>query len=135
MALIEWDDSLSVGVQEIDAQHTELVKILNQLNDTMVHGQDPVRVQALLGSLVSHTREHFAAEEAMMAMAGYPHLEEHRQQHCELIRKVETCLARFERGETGLSLHLMNFLRDWLKIHILVQDKAYGSSLNGHSVD
>lgn len=129
MPLIEWDDNLSVGVQEIDAQHTAMIEILNELHDTMMRGQDHDQTRSLLHRLVSHTHEHFAAEEAMMEAAGYSRLEEHREQHRELIRKIAIYVGRFERGETTLNLYLMDFLRDWLKIHILEADKAYGLSI------
>lgn len=128
MPLIEWEDNLSVGVQEIDAQHKVMIGILNELNDSMMLGQPRDKTKSLLHRLVSHAREHFAAEEAMMGETGYLRLEEHREQHRELIRKILIYVGRFERGEATLNLYLMDFLRDWLKIHILEEDKAYGLS-------
>lgn len=132
MPLIEWDDNLSVGVQEIDAQHTEMIEILNELHDSLVREQTHDQTTALLYKLVSHTHEHFAAEEAMMAATDYPRLAEHREQHVELIRKIVIYVGRFERGETTLNHLLVDFLRDWLRIHILKDDKAYGLSIQEH---
>lgn len=132
MPLIKWDDNLSVGVQEIDVQHTEMIEILNELHDAMVRGQAHDQTTSLLHRLVSHTHEHFAAEEAMMAATGYPQLDEHREQHRELIRKIAIYVGRFERCETTLNYLLVDFLRDWLRIHILKDDKAYGLSIKDH---
>ena len=33
MSLIQWDDSYSVGVAELDAQHQRLIQMINELND------------------------------------------------------------------------------------------------------
>jgi len=38
MALFDWNDQLSVGVAEIDKQHQELVKLINDLHEAMREG-------------------------------------------------------------------------------------------------
>jgi hemerythrin len=88
----------------------------------------------LLRSLLAYTRDHFSAEEAMMASARYPGLAAHREKHRELTRKVEEFAARFERGEVTLNVQLLNFLRDWLTKHIEGTDREYGPWMNEHGV-
>jgi hemerythrin len=134
MALIAWSDKLSVGVESIDAQHGLLVAILNELHDAMLRGHGKDLTEPLLRDLVAHTRDHFSAEEAMMATVDYPGLAEHRAQHLELTTKVESYVARFARGDITLNLHLVNFLRDWLTNHIRNEDRAYSSSMIAHGM-
>lgn len=38
MALIEWTPALEVGLEEMDRQHRQLVKILNELHQAMQAG-------------------------------------------------------------------------------------------------
>ncbi len=134
VALITWSDKFSVGVAAIDAQHSVLVDTLNELHDAMLTGQAKGMTEPLLRNLLAYTRNHFSAEEAMMARAGYPGLEEHRIRHRDLTRQVEGYVARFERGEATVNLHLMHFLRDWLTHHILEEDRDYGPCLNAHGM-
>lgn len=130
MALMTWNKSYSVGVQTIDSQHTVLFDILNDLHAAMLKGQAQSLTGPLLRKLLEYTNTHFKAEEAMMATAKYPGLAEHKIKHRDLVKQVEDYVARYERGEITLNLHLLNFLRDWLYNHIQKVDKEYSSCLN-----
>jgi hemerythrin len=132
MALMTWSKSYSVGVQIIDSQHTVLFDILNDLHSAMMTGQAQSLTGPLLRKLLDYTNTHFKAEEAMMADAKYPGLADHKIKHRELIKQVEDYVARFEKGEITLNLHLLNFLRDWLTNHIQKVDMAYSACLIKH---
>ena len=49
-------------------------------------------------------------------------------------RQVDEFAARYERGESSLNLHLLNFLRDWLTNHIEKVDHGYSAWMNDHGV-
>jgi hemerythrin-like metal-binding protein len=134
MALMSWNSSYSVGVKSIDGQHTVLFDILNDLHGAMMTGQAASLTGPILKKLVTYTREHFAAEEAMLAKTKYPGLAEHQVKHRDLIKQVEDYSARFDRGEITLNLHLLNFLRDWLTNHIQKVDHEYGPWLNKNGI-
>jgi len=134
MALITWTDRLSVGVPAIDSQHGVLVETLNELHDAMVRGQAKSLNESLLHSLLAYTRDHFSSEEAMMAAANYPGLVEHRVRHCDVTKKIERYVVRFEHDEVGQSLHLVNFLRDWLTNHIQNEDRDYCPCIHAHDI-
>jgi len=129
-----WTDQLSVGVQSIDNQHTILIETLNELHAAMMKGQARAIAGELLHKLVDYTRDHFAAEEAMMQAAGYPALATHRLKHRDLTKQVEEYVARYEKGDITLSVQLLSFLSDWLTTHIQGEDKAYGPWMNEHGV-
>ena len=118
----------------MDGQHTVLFGFLNDLHEAMMKGQAQSLTGPLLKKLVEYTRKHFAAEEAMLARTSYPGLAEHRVQHQDLVKQVESYVARFDRGEITLNVHLLNFLRDWLTNHIQKTDHQYGPWLNEHGV-
>lgn len=130
MALLTWDSSYSVGVRSLDHQHTNLFDILNELHAAMRSGQAREAAGGLLHKLVSYTKSHFAAEEALMAATSYPGLAKHRELHGALTRQVEEFVARYEKGESALSIHLLTFLRDWLTRHIQQEDREYGPWMN-----
>ena len=130
MPFILWNQALSVGIPSIDRQHRQLVDIINDLHDAMLAGKAKDISGQILENLLNYTRNHFAAEEAMMTAANYAGLAAHKLRHRNLTRQVEGYVLRYHRGEITLNLHLMHFLRDWLTNHILVSDKKYGPLFN-----
>jgi hemerythrin len=114
MALLAWDQSYSVGIDSIDAQHNMLFQALNDLHAAMLQGKAREVTGGLLRDLLAYTRNHFAAEESMLARDGYPDLAQHHQLHVDLTDQVNDYVRRFERGEAAMSVHLISFLSDWL---------------------
>lgn len=134
MSFMTWNENLSVGVHALDDQHTVLVETLNDLHAAMMKGQARTITGKLLHSLVDYTRDHFAAEEKMMAATGYPELPQHRIKHQDLTKQVEEFVGRYEKGDITLSVNLLNFLSDWLTKHIQGDDQKYGPWMNEHGV-
>jgi len=118
MAFMTWNDKLSVGVETLDKQHVVLIETINELHAAMMKGQARAAAGQILHNLVDYTRDHFAAEEAMM----------------ELTKQVEEYVARFESGDITLGVHLLNFLSEWLTKHIQGEDQQYGPWMNERGV-
>ena len=130
MALFAWDDSYYVGVKDLDLQHKKLVDTLNLLHQGMLNRRSREETGALLQQLATYTVDHFITEERYFARTQYPQTAEHKQQHAELTSQVKDYIARYNRGEISLDIHLLDFLRKWLMNHILREDKEYGPWLN-----
>jgi hemerythrin len=134
MALIEWDDSFSVNVREIDLQHQKLVGMLNDFDEHL--RQHPTQAfQALLDSLVEYTQYHFATEEKYFSKFSYPDARAHIEEHRTFTEKVLNVRSSFnKRGELLLFFEITNFLKDWLTTHIKGSDKAYAKCFNDNGL-
>ncbi len=124
MSFFSWNDKFSMGVDVIDHDHRILVDLIDQLHEAFVNGNPDSTVTPVLDTLVDYTRFHFAREEDLMAKAGYPGLDQHKEVHRTLRRQVEDIQARVQNG-TRMGNELLAFLQDWLYFHILEQDRAY----------
>jgi hemerythrin len=129
MALFTWNNTYAIGIKFVDDQHAGLFDTLNELHSAMLKGQERSVIGDLLQDLLAYTRSHFSAEEAMLARAKYPDLAAHRLKHQKLTSEVAGYADRYKRGEAALSVHLIQFLRDWLSEHILREDRAYSAWL------
>lgn len=134
MPLFEWNEQFSVGVAYFDAQHKNLVKLVNELHDAMREGKSGERLGGILAGLIDYTVRHFADEERAMARHGYRDVEEHRREHELLTAKVLEYKKRFEEKQVLLSIELAGFLKDWLTNHIMETDRRYGPFLAGKEV-
>jgi hemerythrin len=122
---VEWSDALSVGIEELDVQHRGLVALLNQLNDAIDHHHGNAAVGAILAQLDEYTRVHFAVEESLMRLLGYPQIDAHKREHERLTEQLAEFRGRFDAGKTALGFELMHFLKLWLTNHIMTSDQGY----------
>jgi hemerythrin len=122
---VEWSEDLSVGIEEIDDQHKVLVDLINEMHDAIHqrHGSEVVR--DVLNKLAEYTKIHFAVEESLMRILGYPDYEPHKAQHEKLIASMEELQHKVETGKTAIGFELMHFLKVWLTKHIMESDMNY----------
>ncbi len=133
-SLFVWNDSYSTGIREIDAQHKKLVDILNALYDAMSKGQGNQALGKLLDELIKYTVVHFATEERLFKLHGYPDTLAHKREHDELASKVLQLQKDFAAGKVSLSMQVASFLKNWLTNHILGADKKYAPFLSSKGV-
>ncbi len=134
MTLIKWDDSFSVKVAEIDKQHQKLISMINELNDAMKQGKGNDVLGKIINELINYTVFHFSTEEKYFDQFGYPGKASHKNEHAAFVKKVSEFKDKFEKAEVGLSIEVMNFLKDWLKNHIKVIDMKYSQFFNEHGL-
>ena len=129
-----WNQSWCIGVKNVDAQHENLVALVNKLHQAMGEGKGKNVLEEILGSLVSYTKAHFRDEERMMEQNGYPDLIEHKRQHAALTKKVLDFQTEFKSGAMGMSIDIMQFLSTWLKGHILGTDAKYVTLMHSKGI-
>lgn len=126
MGRMVWEESFSVKVVELDEQHRRWIEIINELHDAlMTRGAGGQLTERILGEMLEYAAFHFSFEEEYLRKIGYPELGKHRFQHRHF---RDTILSRFQaahRGELVLSTEVMKLLTDWLRDHILSEDRGY----------
>ncbi len=125
MDLYPWKGTYSVKIEILDQHHQHLFSLINELHDFMRTGNSDAILITTLQELLRYTREHFAAEEVLMAAFRYPHLEAHRREHERLTQTVVEFISAFNAGERRFGVELMDFVGDWLTNHVLRSDQRY----------
>jgi hemerythrin-like metal-binding protein len=127
MPYFSWSPAYSIGLKEIDLQHKSLVQAVNALHEAL-HTQGGARdLGWMLDFLAHYTVEHFQAEETLMDSTGYPRTEAHTRIHKELLGQVGEFLGRYQHGTEDISEGLLDFLKQWLMVHIGEEDRRLGA--------
>lgn len=123
--LFPWADTYRVGIEEIDSQHLELVRLLNELHHAIVEHQPWSSASKTLKHLAHYAETHFAAEERLMQASDYPDLDIHHRLHETLLRQVNSLQEKLELGVLPVNFELLGFLKRWLFEHINGDDKEF----------
>jgi hemerythrin-like metal-binding protein len=75
--------------------------------------------------MTKYAREHFKAEEDLMRAHGYPHLDEHKEQHLAFQEKTARLCFATVKGQASVPQELLAYLQKWLIHHILKVDMAF----------
>jgi len=129
MPLIEWNETLELGCPPLDEDHMRLVGMVNELYDELLAGRGMTLIFARFERLAGHTAAHFRHEERLMEENAYPEQLEHMATHHHLESQIKDFLERFHAGESLFSLETVQFLKDWLLIHIKTVDQNLGDYL------
>lgn len=131
MDWIKWDHTLELGHEALDADHRQLVALVNQLAKGIVNKLEKQAYDAALDELFARIRAHFCREEELMAACSYPFAEEHRAEHVKLIKDALDYRAKFDASAEP-SISLLYFFDQWLTRHILASDRELARYLAGN---
>lgn len=129
MSMFEWKAEYSLGHGAIDGQHQRLFALANDLHSAMTQGQGKGALSETLEKLVAYTKTHFASEESLMLAHHYPDYAAHKSAHDALTARVLDFQREFETGRVGMTVELLQFLRDWLRTHICETDHKVAAFL------
>jgi hemerythrin-like metal-binding protein len=121
-----WDDSLSLGIPEIDADHRRLVGIIDAFNQAIITRQEKSEIQRILNLLIADAKSHFEHEARLFHDHGYPGVGHHAALHVDLTRQLVGVLELFNRTEFGYfwtekALAIEKLVVD----HVLDEDMKY----------
>lgn len=135
MSKIEWDNSLSIGVDQIDEQHKMLIQKLKDLSDAFDRGLEQNKMLKTMDFMIDYTDFHFSEEEKLMAVHEYPGLETQKKQHKEFQDTLNHILEDYQdEGPTkALATSINVFLLNWLFNHIKGLDVQIGKFLSEKS--
>lgn len=126
---IKWSSVLETGVNQFDEQHKKLVSIINNLYNAIRQDTGKQMLEKTLNELVEYTVYHFDSEEEAFRKYGYNQSHNHIKSHEKLKAAVGQFLDNYKKGKEVIGFNLMSFLQDWLKNHIMHEDKEYGKHL------
>ena len=107
----------------------ELITAINVLSMDTGRVEKTAAVRQCLIRLQRYAEFHFAREERVMAVCGYPEVKGHAEEHQDFIQQIQAVTRQFEVNpeeySEQVSKDLHDYLKTWLAHHILIVDMAY----------
>ncbi len=117
---LEWANIYATGVEEIDAQHRKLFKMINELGDAIKAGQGPEAAPQALKFLGDYVKTHFGYEEECMHKLKCPVAGKNKEAHESFLKLFTKYNDRFraEGYKEDVVVELHTIAVDWLVKHI-----------------
>lgn len=123
---LEWNDSLSVYIPEIDAEHRYFIQLVNELNIAIADRMDVAEVKRRMQVIQDDAVAHFSHEERFFSECGYPEAAEHAKKHEQIISALHEIMRRFEHEGTDYEWIKAGLeVKQILVSHLLVEDMKY----------
>ena len=132
---LEWKESMSTGVKEIDDAHKTLIKGINTLNSAMKSGNGRQEILKILDFLGKYAAMHFAHEESCMQRYQCPAAHINKVAHDQFLKFFGKMKNEIETNGATVTavLEIHGALSDWLKTHIMKIDIGLASCVSGNN--
>ena len=99
--------------------------MINSLHEAMLANKARDLQKQTVNRMTDYAVKHFALEEKYMKQFAYAGYQRHKEEHDRFTAKALELQERMDKAGFVLTLEILNFLRDWLRNHILKVDKEY----------
>ena len=130
MSTLKWSQALSVDCLEMDTTHREFVDLL-----AVVEAAADAQLLQAWSTLLSHTEQHFAQEDAWMRSAGFAAKNCHSGQHEVVLQVMREVQRQAQSGQIEPIRQLSYELAHWFPQHAQHMDGALASHLQDIGFD
>lgn len=122
MSVLQWRDEFSVGIDEVDHEHRELIELIKGLQQNLGAGTDGDEIVAILGEIYARIAAHFALEEKAMRQMRYAGYPDHKQDHETLLDDLRDIMDAVEDDGILDEVQLTDDLDRWFSDHFRLHD-------------
>ena len=127
--MVDWDDTLLVGVSKVDAHNRQLILLSQFLHNALATRPLAETARTQFADLLDYLVFHYACEEIWMAHAGYACAAEHEEEHKQLNQRVRDIYRSFLTRDTSV-LRRFTCWTQSMVVHIKNEDALFGRFLS-----
>ena len=125
--LIRWNKVFTVGLPELDADHRESIRLINQYIEGVNARKGREELSPILADLAKLTRDHFERENRIIDEYDVDN-KDHVKEHDGLIAKLESITGDLHKGDDAAVLsRTAERLKAWFVDHAV----AFDSKIKG----
>ncbi|MBN2837868.1 MAG: hemerythrin family protein [Fusobacteriaceae bacterium] len=115
------------GIEIIDNQHLEIIRIGNDLGFLIENSKNRDTIISGLDEFITAVEKHFIYEESLFKNFDYKQAERHIEMHRFYMTSLLEAKKKFVELNVELSGSVANFLNEWVKSHIISLDLTFGN--------
>ncbi len=133
--MLEWTEAVATGIDSIDSHNREFYNKLNSFLIANTNAEGRHHVEELLVFLEDYLKEHRNVQERFMEIHGYPHAEDHKEDHIGFQNMISEWNRKLQKnGVTSVMvLELQSHMGEWFVNHITLKDKRLAAHMSGYS--
>jgi len=131
---IEWKDEYSLGIDILDNQHRQFLELMDQAYTAFYKKESKEELGILLSDLKDYTYLHFSTEEKYFDLFHYELKDMHIEYHTKLKEQLAVLMKNFEIKGLDTVPALVDFLENWLVVHLEHEDKKYVRCFKEHGL-
>ena len=125
MPLFDWNEKLTLGIEQFDTPHQHMVGLLNRAHDNFVADSSVEALASSLDEFFDYAIKHFHFEEQFMEENHYAGYAEHLELKRSFSAQVVIMRKDLKSWRGSLPLAMLTFLKNWLTYNILFADANY----------
>jgi len=130
---ITWNETMSVGIPEIDEDHQKFIVLINDLNRSISDRMSPAEIIKRLEIIINDAAHHFHQEEKLFFEWQYPDVSGHASIHANILATLKGIQKKFmpygmDSGWVDAGIQIKKILID----HILKEDMKYADYYHNH---
>lgn len=134
MSFIEWSNEELVNIKKVDAQHSGMINIVNEMHQHLSIPDQNKHIELFEG-LVELLVEHCNTEEYYMKEYDYPGYISHKLEHDRFVKKITNFSNSVKTNEDKMNLEMLKSLKKWFFNHLELNDRKLGEYLNEKGID
>jgi len=132
MNIVCWQNSYSVGNEQIDNEHRVFVEIIGRIHDAVLKEKSTDHIKRLMRELETYAVFHFVSEENIMVDSAFPGLGEHKKEHEKLLKTLDSKIKKIASHEVDPKT-LVYFLVEWFVEHTTNRDLKLAKHLKNNT--
>ena len=125
MSYFLWTADLITRDKRVDADHRKLTMLIDGLFAAFERGASVGTINLEMDNLLAFAKEHFDWEESEMLRIGFVDRDRHAADHSKLMMEVTVLKSQIESAQHIKLLEIYDFMRTWLRNHILCFDTPF----------
>jgi hemerythrin-like metal-binding protein len=120
---LEWNEGMSVGIPEIDADHQRFFSLINELNCSITDRMKASEIHRRLQLVIDDTERHFEQEEKFFQEWRYPNADVHTSSHklvLKMLKNIQNSFIPYSLEAEWLNVALK--IKNILLSHIIAED-------------